>query len=109
MFGHMTKIIRADKPIEHLVQIQPKLKCFLLQILNSQQNNSKFSFVNSVTDNNCDKNILLYVNKNSLKIWKTQKHGHLFIYIYVDVYPTHYLFIYIYVDLYPAHYLFIST
>jgi len=28
MFGHMMKIIRADTPIEHLVQIQPKLKCF---------------------------------------------------------------------------------
>ena len=92
MLGYITKTITADMPIEHLVQIQAKPKCLMLQILNPQQINSNFAFVNSVTDNNCGKNILPYVNKNSLQKWKTQETRvciYLFIYIYLDLYTAH--------------------
>jgi len=89
------KTIRVDTPIERLAQIQPELKSFMLQILNPQQNNSNFTVVNCVTDNKCDKNILPYVNTNSLKKWKIQKNTGFYLFVY--------LFIYIYPDLYPAH------
>jgi len=92
MLGYITKTIRADMPIEQLVQIQAKPKCLMLQILNRKQINSNFAFVNSVTDNNCGKNILPYVNKNSLQKWKTQETWvciYLFIYIYLDLYTVH--------------------
>jgi len=85
MLGNMTKTIRVDTPIEHLIYIQPKLKYFMLQLLNPQQNNSKFPFVNSVTDNNCDNNILPYVNKNSEKNEKHKNTG-VFVYLFISTY-----------------------